>query len=87
MVVVAPLGLYIPSNITAKVDGDYSIPLVLQTCTQQGCIAIAKADRKVVKALKAGNKLVVSFAANANDPAINIDVSLEGVSAGLMPLM
>lgn len=86
VVAVAPLGIHIPTGITGTIDKGVSIPFKLQTCAQQGCIATAKADRKIINALKSGKNIEISFVANTRSKRITLKVSLDGVTAGINAL-
>ncbi|MFT5720674.1 MAG: invasion protein IalB [Motiliproteus sp.] len=82
LIAVLPLGIYLPSGVTLNTEKGTVIPLNLQTCTQQGCIATSALSSKHIKAIKAENELVVAFSVNKNTP-VTLPVSLNGVSAGL----
>ena len=86
LVAVAPLGLYIPAGLTATIDKNTEVPLILKTCTQQGCIATANVDSKLVKSLTSGNNIEVSFSANADSKPITLNVSLMGIITGISAL-
>ncbi|MCP4492815.1 MAG: invasion associated locus B family protein [Gammaproteobacteria bacterium] len=83
MVVITPLGIYIPAGVSAKTDNGHTIPMVLKFCDQKGCVASAKLDEKQRNAIESGNIITISFAQKDKNKSINLDVSLEGVTAGL----
>ena len=86
IVAVAPLGIHIPTGVTGTIDKGVSIPFTLQTCAKQGCIATAKADRKLINALKSGKNIEISFVANTHSKRITLNISLDGVTAGINAL-
>jgi len=83
LVAVAPLGIYLPFGVNGKVDDKLDIPLVLQACAQQGCVATSTLKGKVLKALKSGSNLEISFSGNLQSDPIVLNVSLDGLAEGV----
>jgi invasion protein IalB len=86
LVAVAPLGIHIPTGVTGSVDKSTPIPFGLKTCTKQGCIAVAKANNALIKALKSGKNIEISFTANPRRKPVSLNVSLTGITAGINAL-
>jgi invasion protein IalB len=86
LVAVAPLGIYLPAGLTATIDKKTTVPFILKTCTQQGCIATANVDSKLVKSLTSGKNIELSFSANADSKPITLNVSLNGITTGISAL-
>jgi len=83
LVAIAPLGIYLPFGVTGKVDDELSIPLELQACAQQGCIATTTLKGKFLKALKSGGSLKISFSGSSKSEPVVLNLSLDGITAGI----
>lgn len=78
-----PLGIHLPSGVLGAIDKGKQFPLQLQACNRRGCIAKAKVDDNLKKALVAGKGLAISFSAQPNaDPQV-LNVALAEISSGL----
>lgn len=86
LVALAPLGIYLPSGVVARVDSGPQFPLVVQTCTALGCEAIAALDPKQLWRMKAGKQLLIGFKAQRGPSTVTLAISLEGVSGGLQAM-
>jgi invasion protein IalB len=78
-----PLGIHLPQGVQGSIDQGKAFPFTLQTCTQQGCIASFKTDKDMVKRLKAGQKVAVSFSVAGGKRPITLTGSLKGLAAGI----
>jgi len=61
MLVMIPLGLYLPFGAHIQVDDRPAQTLPLQTCDNRGCFAGAPVSGDLLAALKSGKRLAVSF--------------------------
>jgi len=86
LIVTAPLGLYIPAGITAMIDGKNPFKLILQSCSQSGCVAAINIDKPTEQALKNGNVLGILFSPDASGNPFLVNASLKGVTQGLNAL-
>ncbi|PHS70448.1 MAG: hypothetical protein COB22_08145 [Cycloclasticus sp.] len=86
LLVLAPLGIYIPSGVVATVDKGSSISLALATCSQQGCMARGAVSRQLLQKIKAGNNLNIKFSFNPKAKPVTLQASLKGISAGIKAL-
>jgi invasion protein IalB len=76
MVVMIPLGLYLPFGMQIQVDDRPAQTLPLQTCDNRGCFAGAPVNADLLGALKGGKRLSVSFQ-NLSRQTITIPFSLQ----------
>ena len=80
---LVPLGISISAGVSITLDQNKSFPLILKTCIPQGCIAATKLDSKLLKAIKSGDKISVSFTMKPAEKPIAVGGSLKGVHEGL----
>lgn len=83
--ITLPLGVLLQPGIeflggTAKAE---RVPF--SVCVKNGCVAIMKLEKEIIKGMKAGNKGSVKFAA-AKNKVIEIPVSLNGFTAAFNSL-
>jgi len=76
MVVMIPLGLYLPFGMQIQVDERPAQTLPLQTCDNRGCFAGAPVSGDLLASLKSGKRLSVSFQ-NLSRQTITIPFSLQ----------
>ena len=79
---LVPLGVNIPAGVSATIDKNKALPLVLKTCLPQGCIATTRLDEKLGKAIKSGEKLAIGFTMKPGKP-LAINGSLKGIREGM----
>ena len=78
-----PLGIHLPSGVSAAVGQDKPFPLTVQNCTQQGCMATGKVDNTLLKTMQSGDKLTISFSRQPAAKPIVVEGSLKGLAEGL----
>lgn len=78
-----PLAIDIPAGVSVTVDQGKAIPLTVKTCLPAGCFATAKLNGKLLKSIKSGEKLNVSFNLMAGQKQITISGSTNGLAEGL----
>ena len=81
--VLLPLGIHLPSGVSAAVGQDKPFPLTVQNCTQQGCMATVKVDSTLLKTMQSGDKLTISFSRQPAANPIVVEGSLKGLAEGL----
>ncbi len=89
--VLLPLGIYLPTGVTAAVISEKTtavqdFPIPLMTCIKNGCIASTTLNIDQLTSLRGGTKLAISFAANAKDKPLVVHGSLTGITDGLAAL-
>lgn len=72
-----PLGVALPPGVAIKVDEGEPKPFPFSICTKDGCRAGLKLTDDIVKTLKRGKQLVLTFA-GPNAKAYSVKVSLIG---------
>jgi len=82
MRVALPHGIYLPAGVTVKVDNTPGQTYVIETADRNGSYASIPLDRKLLAALKAGQKLVFALQ-NMAGKTVKIELSLVGFSASL----
>ena len=85
-IVVGYLGIDAGVAGVGKVDEGTQFPLVMQSCTQQGCEAAVQIDGNLLPLLKAGKNLLIGFMSRPGGETITVPASLNGFSAGLKAL-
>ena len=78
----APLGIFLPAGIAFNVDGGEEIKAPIRICMPDGCKASVSLDKKLLNALKKGNKTKVAFLDGNTQKQITVEVSLAGFSKG-----
>jgi invasion protein IalB len=78
-----PLGTYLPTGASAKIDQGSPFNLLLKVCTPQGCIAQIDMDSSMTKNLQNGQAFNLSFALGDAKNTINLTGSLKGLADGM----
>jgi len=73
-----PLGVDLRRGAVLRVDKGKEIPVQYLRCTNSGCDASLKLDSEILKALKAGNGLLVGFIAWGGNKTTAVNASLKG---------
>ena len=73
-----PLGVDLRRGAVLRVDKGKEIPVQYLRCTNSGCDASLKLDSKILKALKAGNGLLVGFLPWGGNKTTAVNASLKG---------
>ncbi len=80
---ILPLGINLPTGASINIDSGKAYPLMLKTCTQQGCIAVYTTDSSFIKTLQNGQKLNISFTFAGAEKPITISGSTKGLTEGM----
>lgn len=86
MIMLFPLGIAVQEKILIQVDEKkpvYEVPI--ETCLSSGCRTKVKLSSEILKSIRAGNNLKVSFKPLAAKRFV-LAVSLKGISKGLKKL-
>ena len=75
-----PLGVDLRRGAVLRVDKGKEIPVRYLRCTKSGCDASLKLDSRFIKALKAGNGLLVGFLPWGGNKTTAVKASLKGFS-------
>lgn len=86
LLVLAPLGIYLPKGVMATIDNAARIPLTLKRCHQQGCMASGTINKQLLTKLKAGKNLDIKFAFSPKAKLVTLKASLMGISSGIKAL-
>ena len=86
MFVTVPLGIFLGSGISGKIDDGEQFKFNLQSCTQRGCQAALAMEKDRLEALKKGQRMLIGFKARTDANTIMVPVSLKGFTAGLKVL-
>ena len=73
-----PLGVDLRRGAVLRVDKGKEIPVQYLRCTNNGCDASLKLDSEILKALKAGNGLLVGFLPWGANKTTAVNASLKG---------
>lgn len=83
--VTLPLGVILPPGIEFKAGSAKVVRVPFGVCVKNGCIAITKLSKEMVKGMKSGTQGGVKFAA-AKSKVIEVPVSLSGFTAAFNSL-
>ena len=78
MSIQMPLGVDLRRGAVLRVDKGKEIPVQYLRCTKSGCDASLKLDSEILKALKAGNGLLVGFLPWGGNKTTAVNASLKG---------
>ncbi len=81
-----PLGVYLPAGMVFNIDGADENKLPIRICLPDGCKSSIGLDKKLLNALKKGNKVKVAFLDGNSQKQITVEVSLTGFSRGFAAL-
>ncbi len=81
-----PLGIYLPTGMVFNIDGGNENKLPVHICLPDGCKSSIGLDKKLLSALKKGNKAKVVFLDGNSQKQITVDVSLAGFSKSFAAL-
>ncbi|QID17871.1 invasion associated locus B family protein [Nitrogeniibacter mangrovi] len=81
-ILTVPLGVALQAGIQIKVDDGEPLRVPYNVCAQNGCQAGVKIDAALLKSLRGGSQAHISFA-NLQRQAVDVPVSLKGLSAAL----
>jgi invasion protein IalB len=78
-VAMLPLGILLPAGAIFRVGDNPDVKMVIQSCTIEGCAAVATLDADTLKAMKQEDKkMFVAVMSSSDKKQINIPVSLKG---------
>ncbi len=83
--VTLPLGVLLQPGIEFKGGSAEAVRVPFGVCVKNGCIAITKLSKEMIKGMKSGTKGGVKFAA-AQKQVIEIPISLKGFTAAFNSL-
>ena len=83
---ILPLGVDLPAGMVFNVDGGEEIKAPIRICMPDGCKASVSLDKKLLNALKKGNKAKVAFIDGNTQKQIIVEISLAGFSRGFAVL-
>lgn len=86
ILVQVPLGLSIVDNLSLQVDQAEVITIPIQTCDANGCYGGHAVDEQLLAALRAGNRLVLSFF-DMQKQKITANFTLAGFTAAYAKIM
>lgn len=86
MLVLMPLGIYLPAGVSLQIDNGREMGLEVQRCVQSSCQAELLLEGDIMQSLKAGTKATVTYAgqnAQGQVGRVQADLSLLGFTAAL----
>ena len=80
-IVMLPLGLKLQSGAIIKADeGEYS-PLIIQTCTKEGCRSVSPVSKDLLWGFRQGKVLKIGFIPFRGTKTMVVEASLTGFTA------
>ena len=86
LVLLLPLGLYLPGGVSISVDGGKSHQPVIERCFTQGCTARSTLVEQFLNALKKGSEAEIVIQEEP-DQDVTLPVSLTGFTAAYRALL
>jgi len=90
MLIILPLGIWLPPGVVLKVDGGQDIPARVERCERRGCQVELLLEADILAKLKAGTKADVLFQIydeNGEPQVVGVPFSLFGFTAALNQVM
>ena len=90
MLIILPLGIWLPPGVVLKVDGGEEIPVRIERCERRGCQVELLLEPKVLTILKSGREANVLFQIydeNGEPKVVGVPFSLLGFTAALDEIM
>jgi invasion protein IalB len=90
MLIILPLGIWLPPGVVLKVDEGEEIPVRIERCERRGCQVELLLEPDVLKLLKAGTQANVLFQIydeNGEPQVVGVPFSLLGFTAALNQVM
>lgn len=82
LVLITPLGVWLPAGVTLILDGNEPVALPFNTCDASACIAAINLDPDVLNRFAGGTTLTVRYNQGSANP-IDIPVRMAKLSAAL----
>lgn len=73
-----PLGLLIPAGVSLRVDEKNSVPLIVQTCKEEGCIAAGKVDDAILSQISDAKQVLLTMQMVGEPKPVAIPLSTKG---------
>jgi invasion protein IalB len=90
MLIILPLGIWLPPGVVLKVDQGKEIPVRIERCERRGCQVELLLEPNVLKLFKAGTQADVLFQiydAQGRPKTVGVPFSLLGFTAALNEVM
>jgi invasion protein IalB len=90
MLIILPLGIWLPPGVVLKVDDGEEIPARVERCERRGCQVELLLEPDILAKLKAGTKAEVLFQIydeNGEPQVVGVSFSLFGFTAALNEVM
>jgi len=78
-----PQGLDLTANVFGAIDEEPPVIFTMETCIAQMCLATHRIDAAMLRAMKRGSALKVSFQLRGRPDPVHISGSLKGITAGV----
>ena len=86
MLIILPLGIWLPPGVVVKVDGGKEVPARIERCERRGCQVELLLEPEVLTVLKSGREANVLFQIydqNGQPKVVGVPFSLLGFTAAL----
>lgn len=86
MLVLMPLGIFLPAGVALQIDNGPEVPLQVQRCIQTSCQVELLLDAEIMNRMKAGTKATVTYAGQnpqGQVARVQAEISLLGFTAAL----
>ena len=81
LIVMLPLGFFLPAGVVARIDEGASSPLSVQRCVATGCVASIPLSGELLKSLGGGQRLQIGYMPQPDGRTLVVPVSLKGFKA------
>lgn len=86
MMLQLPHGMFLPEGVSLQVDANGAHKEAVQMCDPTGCYVGLSIDEKMLKSLKSGKKLSISFKSLTKED-INVAITLSGFEEAYQKLL
>lgn len=86
MMMQLPHGMFLPDGVSLQIDANGAHKEAVQMCDPTGCYVGLAIDEKMLKALKSGKKLSISFKSLTKED-INVAITLSGFEEAYQKLL
>ena len=90
MLIILPLGIWLPPGVVLRVDGGEEVPARIERCERRGCQVELLLEPKVLTLLRSGREANVLFQIydeNGQPKVVGVPFSLLGFTAALNEVM
>jgi invasion protein IalB len=78
MLAIVPLGVSLKAGAAYKIGNAKEVPMSMEECTMQGCLAVAPLPQAAIKALNEGQAMGIGVVPAGTEKIVGLPVSVNG---------